>query len=487
MQLWDAAKEGSLETWKSFANAQTGMELLRMPEDEAAALVSFIRSMSVFATYEDEQRVVVFAHADARSFFLGNTPSGDLLHGCSDWGRFDSDAAMQKFLENVSIHASDPGEGLPAKTQYFVRGHIPGTSWQPNVVSLEAHAFQNGSLLAMRLDDFVEGKSALVPQPCEYDHAARQEARVGPYKELQALVAAKLAVVNVQPNYGLRLFKYSKSVFYDHLWSTNATLLRARGHVYDVAGNLVSNPFDKVFNYREEGAGDDLAETTPVRAVVKLNGFLGVVSPHPVLKGDVLVHSSGSFDSQFVGYIRQYITPAVKGRMLRLFSKRRLTLMFEVLHPEDPHIIPYGPEDHGLYLIGAREIAQGSPLLRESELDELAQELGLRRPEHFVTTFGELRKLTAECRHEGFMARLCDEQETMVLKLKGVFYLTTKFLSRMSAGNWKYLFANPKNFKTKVDEEFFSLVDALVDKHKLEQILEMDEQAKLALVRELVS
>ncbi|VTU41630.1 MULTISPECIES: AAA family ATPase [unclassified Variovorax] len=482
--FWDTAKQEKLDFWRSFSNAQTGMELLRLPEDEGERIIAFLRSLPHFAMYENDTQRVVFAHADAKAFNLMRTPRDEVLHGASNWGRFDSDAAMQRYLDTYDFCSAELVP--PTKRQYYIRGHIPGTSWQVKVVSLDAHAFQNGSLLAMRLDDYLKGKSSVVPLPTTYDFNAVQAARVAPYVGLQELVTNKLATVSTDTRYGLRLFKYAKSVFYEHLWGTNSALLRARGHVYDVAGNVVSQPFDKVFNYKEEGAGLDLAPETRVRAVVKLNGFLGVVSPHPVMRSDLLVHTTGSFESDFVGYIKDFITGPVRGKMLKLFSKRPLTLMFEVLHEKDPHIVPYEKEDHGLHLIGAREIRQGSSLLTEGELDDLAAELGFRRPEHFETTFGELLKLNAACHHEGHMVRLLDDQETMVLKLKGPVYLTSKFLARMSDGKWKHLFANPASFKLRIDEEFYSLVDTLTTKFSLEAILQRDEQEKLALIRELV-
>lgn len=485
--FYETAKAGKLDYWKSFANAQTGMELLSLPDDDATRLISFIRSMPVYATYENESKVVVFAHADVKRFNFVTTPRDELLHGEANWGAFDSDAAMQRYLERVDVFATDPADAKPVREQFYVRGHIPGTSWQPNVVSLEAHAYQKGSLLAMRLDDFLEGRTNLDAYPTTYDFESVQAARIAPYKELESLVELKLATRALEPKHGLRLYKYSKSVFYDALWSQNPALLRARGHVYDVAGNLVSNPLDKCFNYREEGAGLDLAPDTVVRAVEKLNGFLAVVSPHPVKKGELLVHTTGSFDSAFVGYIRDFITGALKGRMLRLFSKRRLTLMFECIHPEDPHIIQYPPEQHGLYLIGAREIRQGSPLLKQDELDALALDLELKRPQHFVTTFGELRAMAADCRIEGYMVHLMDELETLVLKLKSPFYLLSKFLGRMNDGKWKHLFSNPSDFKRRMDEEYFFLIDALKEGYELNTILAMDEQEKVGLIRELVS
>lgn len=54
------------------------------------------------------------------------------------------------------------------------------------------------------------------------------------------------------PN-GLRVFKYSRKVFYDALWNTDPLLLEARGMVLDADGNKVMWPFTKVFNFKENG------------------------------------------------------------------------------------------------------------------------------------------------------------------------------------------------------------------------------------------
>jgi len=486
LRFWDRLQAGDLERWSSLANAQTGMELARMPIKDAQRLVDFMRTLPLMASYEDDSSVVLFGHADARAIHIQRTGKEDLLYGRANWGKFDSDLAMQQFLEKESAFSVN-GEP-PHKTQYYVRGHIPPTSEQPNVVSLDDHAFNGGTLRALRLESLLTGERTVHQHRVrDFNFREVQKVRTAPYTALQKLVADGMATVKVDKSTGLQLFKYAKKVFYDGLWNASEALTRARGHVYDIAGNLVSNPFDKIFNYKEQDVGLDVADNTPIRAVEKVNGFLGVISPHPMRKGELLIHTTGSFDSDFAGYIRDMLSRDVRANLLKFFSRYPMTCMFEVVHPDDPHVIPYTEDDHGLYLIGARHIEVGSRLLTEETLDTIAQSLGVRRPPHFETTFEALREMNRDCRHEGFMVRALDERETTLFKLKSPFYLTTKFMARMKDGNWKHLYSKPEDFKKKLDEEFFPLVDLVRNSIALDTVLAHDEIGRRDMVQSLVA
>lgn len=500
LRAWDQMAVGSLSTWKSYANAQTLMDLAgtEPKERNIEALIAFMRTLPTFATYESDDSVVFFAHADAKSINVQATPKEMLLYGSSNFGQFDADASMSEYLVNHDAFGNPGSEGShkPARRQVYVHGHVPisgGGRW-PNVLSLDNHCFSGGSILALRLDAYLERREGwLVGRPTHWDYIPGENARVAPYRRLKSLVNKELVRSTPEGATGLTLFKYAKSVFYDRRWGEDPMLLRARGHVYDVAGNLVSNPFDKVFNLGEPGmdgsaTGTRTDDATPVVAVEKLNGFLGVVSPHPVrYQGPkLLVHSSGSFDSKFVGYIRDYLPPQVSGPLAAFLSRKPMTLMFEVLHPEDPHIIVYGAQNYGLHLIGARAIEQGSPLMREDELDALAGQLGLRRPSWTRTTFGDLKVAAASGLGEGFMVRTDDGAQSTLFKLKTPYYLTTKFLSRMNDGKWKFMFANPTAFKKNVDEEFFGLVDEITQSMCLDDVLCLGEIERRDLVGGMV-
>jgi hypothetical protein len=62
----------------------------------------------------------------------------------------------------------------------------------------------------------------------------------------------------------------------------------------------------------------------------------------------------------------------------------------------------------------------------------------------------------------------------------------TKFLGRLSSKRIAHLFGSPQDFKKTIDEEFYSLVDALSARLTKEQMLEMPEDKRVAFVRGLV-
>lgn len=474
------AREGQLRRWTSFANAETGVAMLMAPPDLAAKLEQFIRQAPVSCVLEGDVPVA-FVHADVDRFDPLHSPASDLIYGHSRHSPYDTDAEYQKRFE----------AGVNRYT--LVRGHIPATSAQRNCVSLERNQAYAGDLVLMQLDQFVaalrEGRAdaleaSLKTRRCGFNFS-NHEQKYRLARELDALVGQKLAI-RAEDSTPLRLFKYSKRVFFDNLWNANPYLAKARGIVLDVAGNIVSHPFDKVYNYRENGAGEGLSDDTEVVAVDKLNGFLGVMSRHPFKKNELLVTTTGSFDSDFVRYIQTFLSGDVRGALLKYLAREEVTLMFEVLHPDDPHIIKYGPEHQGLWLIGVRGKQLHDPVWPEEAIDEAAARMGLRRPSWLLTTVGELKALNAKAKTEGWMVRAADPQQPYLFKLKTPYYLTTKFIGRLSDNKIAGLFGNPKAFKQQLDEEFYPLVDALVAATSRQAFMQLPSDQRVALVRQLV-
>lgn len=303
-------------------------------------------------------------------------------------------------------------------------------------------------------------------------------------EELNELESRKLVQHKTSPE-GLEIYKYSKKVFFDALWDESPLLLHARGLVLDAAGSIVQNPFVKIFNYGEKGAGSDLSDSHMVQAVEKMNGFLGCVTHHPYESGNLLVTTTGSFDSPFVGYIKDFITPSLQDLMNKHCLENNQTLMFEVIHPSDPHIIPYEESEQGLYLIGARTKELNSPLVSEATLDEYADKLGLKRAKYFNTTLGEIRKLADEVKHEGYIVRDLESGEPL-LKFKTSHYLTVKFLGRMGQGQSKLMFEKPEFFKQKIDEEYYPIVDLIVKKTNFTDFVAMKSEERVPFVHSLI-
>lgn len=489
VRFWDKAKLEGVERWGSFANASTGVELLKA--DDGESLVHFMRGLPSYYLLETEDSLkFAFAHANLRRFDPGLTAKGDLLYGQSGHNRtLDLDAEYEQRYK----------VGLNEYT--LIRGHIPQTSEQEHVFSLEKHCFQKGWLVLLQMDKMVnairEGlsqkeafKLSVLEQKCEYDFE-KVSKRWTAIRELDGLTQNKKVMRQLDSSKMLRVYKYSKQTFWDNSWNESEWLLKARGIVFDTAGNIVSHPFDKVFNYRENGAGINLPSSHPIVAVEKLNGFLGICSSHPFQPGKLVFHTQGSFEGEFVDFITSLVTPQQQGQIKKFLHRNDVTLTFEVIHPEDPHIVEYDEKDHGLWLIGVRGKSLSDTVWTEEEIDRAASEMGLRRPRWEVTTVGNL---LASCKSadgsltklEGWMARSTDERQTYYFKLKTPYYLVTKFMGRLSSKKIKHMYGNPMQFKQTIDEEFYGLVDILTQRISKDEMLELSDLERVAIVRKLV-
>jgi hypothetical protein len=98
-------------------------------------------------------------------------------------------------------------------------------------------------------------------------------------------------------------------------------------------------------------------------------------------------------------------------------------------------------------------------------------------PEVYRVTLGELKRMTKECRHEGFVFYT---QDGVSAKIKSPYYLTSKWVARNPRTD-KLVDLN-KDIKHNLDEEYYPLVDAI--RANIVEYTAMDEQARLAWVRE---
>lgn len=245
---------------------------------------------------------------------------------------------------------------------------------------------------------------------------------------------------------GLSVFKYSREVFYKALWNTNPLLLEARGMVLADDGTKVIWPFTKVFNHHENGTELDL--DTQVIAPRKVNGFMAAAR---FWKGELIVSTTGTLDSDFAVLARKHIEK-LDLTMLETYATPQ-TLLFEICDASDPHIVE---EEEGAYLIGARWMKTGQ-MASELMLNVFAKYLGAKRPEVFRGTFRQVLELLDECKHEGYMVRLADTEET-VMKLKSPHYLAKKFLMRMGQKKVTAMFEDKEEFLKTIDEEFYRVV-----------------------------
>jgi hypothetical protein len=216
-----------------------------------------------------------------------------------------------------------------------------------------------------------------------------------------------------------------------------------------------------------------LADDVEVTAFRKVNGFMVSVTWHA---GDVLVSTTGSTDSDYVRMAKEMMLSHMTWADWQLAFNRadmdNLTVMFECVHPNDPHIVPEQP---GMYVLGYRDNVWGSKVgHHRSILEGMAVGFNCHVPEHHKVSLGELKTMARACQHEGFVAYTGDG---VSFKIKSPYYLTNKWVAR-----------NPRtdklmreDFKQQIDEEYYPLLSAI--RENIESYTAMDEQARLAWVR----
>lgn len=212
--------------------------------------------------------------------------------------------------------------------------------------------------------------------------------------------------------------KYTRKVFYDNLWNTDKTLVESRGRVKDIDGNVVINPFTKIFNRLENDV--DISPSEDCLWVRKINGFMAAAT-YVGRYDQVIISTTGSLDSEYVKIARGYIKNDMQG-MIREYL-RGTTLLFEVVDPSDPHIIE---EEPGIYLIGMRDINDNSPYKSSVILEELldiiaiflSSEVTVMRPSWGVAKFSDILQESKNDTSEGVVVYGLESGTVLKLKSK---------------------------------------------------------------------
>ena len=291
--------------------------------------------------------------------------------------------------------------------------------------------------------------------------------------ELEEYVRTSNLVNMKECGEGIYVLKYKKKVFYDNLW--NDYIAECRGSIVDRDFNLVTYPFTKIYNYGIEKAAPVLSDDTEVLAFRKVNGFMVAMTWY---NHDILVSTTGSTDSPYVDMAKEMMLTHQSWAdwQLAVLSEdlEGMTVMFECVHPDDPHIVVEKP---GMYVLGYRENYWGSKVGHDPfVLQDLAEAFNCHKPESVTTNMARLKQMAKECRHEGYVFYTADGVSA---KIKSPYYLTSKWVARNPRTD-KLVDLN-KDIKHNLDEEYYPLVDAI--RANIVEYTAMDEQARLAWVR----
>lgn len=295
------------------------------------------------------------------------------------------------------------------------------------------------------------------------------------FKEnLMNFVSENPQLVTMKPaGDNLYVLKYTRRVFYNNLW--NDFLEECRGTIVDADFNVISRPFTKIYNYGVEDRCPVFDKSTSVTAYRKINGFMVCVTWH---NGDVLVSTTGSTTSDYVQLAKEMMMNHMDWTdwQIEVCGSQGLSLMFECVHPDDPHIVPEQP---GMYFLGFRENTWGSQVkgygvdVANLWKDYAENVLNCYAPESLVLPLDELQTISRHVKHEGYVAYT---QQNESFKIKSPYYLVNKALARKK----DILSLN----KALVEEEYYPLVNHLTEIK--DRFNALSEQDRLVYMRQFL-
>jgi predicted kinase len=498
---------------KSLSSSQTLLKFLRLPKIEQNIIYQFLINSPVqyslwvdkttsniidennihsYQSSHDNIMKFVFAHANNDYYDPYRFTMSHALYGKKQLDHtYDTDLAYE-----TKYH-------LGLNNHIYFRGHVPNISQQNYIYSLDDRQAFNGNFMIFDLEQYILAlqhnnwksthnlfKEYTMTQKSTFNFEDEIADTVQLMKKMNELVKNGLATDGLrkddtgqkQPHPdGFKIYKYSKKVHFKRLWKTEPLFAKARGLGFDIAGNIIVHPFDKLYNYGEYDTGSDIKLDQKVQMIEKLNGFLGCISKHP-FKEELLISTTGSFVSPFIEFVTTYIDDKIKFKLLNYFKEHKQTLMFEVIHPDDQHIIEYDSSNHGLWLIGARGLNLTDEVLTEDELDKIGSQLGFKRPKWKETQFQEVLDQLTDSNLEGYMVRDAETHKPL-LKIKTNYYLVTKFIGRLGPKMTNLMYKNPEKFKEEhVEEEFYSIVDEVVKKVSQLEFESMDQKIRTDIV-----
>ena len=142
-----------------------------------------------------------------------------------------------------------------------------------------------------------------------------------------------------------------------------------------------------------------------------------------------------------------------------------ITDLFEIIHPEDPHIVH---EEVGAVFLGWTSMFTPNKFMPASDDAGNLQ----------VTTLGKALELVKSVKHEGFM--MYDAVTEEVCKLKSPYYVGKKKLMRANAKAVANMYSNPVAYDEAVNlpAEWHGVPKVIVNYWRQYEWLEMDAQER---------
>lgn len=286
------------------------------------------------------------------------------------------------------------------------------------------------------------------------------------YDEQMHLLMRGLATLKNDGKY--TTFKYARKAMYEYLWYQVPNLLECRGHVYSNATKeLVQAAPRKSFNYLERNYWKDMPLDTPVEMYKKINGFMACATLH---NGELVVSTTGTTTSDYAMWAKELILQ--DWHLYDMVIAPDVTTLFEVVVPQDPHIVK---EREGLHLLGVREKDTGN----FHPMGEAAR-----------CTLEQALEIAKHDRGEGFMMYPMQADGLAYdfnncCKLKTDYYVGKKKLMRMTAKNVENMYKNGFETANTLPEMWYDVPRMIVSTVNKDVWLAMNDQQRRLILENL--
>lgn len=263
------------------------------------------------------------------------------------------------------------------------------------------------------------------------------------YSEAFNLVQRGLATMKNDGKY--TTFKYARKAMYEYLWYEVPELMECRGVVFcNTTHELVQAAPRKSFNYLERGWWANASRTTQVEMYKKINGYMACATIH---NGELVVSTTGTTTSDYAKWAKELIEKDWK--LYDMIIDCEATTLFEVVVPQDPHIVE---EREGLHLLGWRE-----------------KENGKFHPNGrpIVCDLESALQMADEDKGEGFMVYPVGVHNTCC-KIKTPYYVGKKKLMRMTAKNVELMYTQTRTIENQLPEMWKFAPQMILEHHTKE-------------------
>ena len=217
--------------------------------------------------------------------------------------------------------------------------------------------------------------------------------------------------VNAREYDDLLIFSYNTIAQYKGEWNFFERVSRGL-IIHKETGEIVARPFDKFFNWFQQGRR---ASGHIVVVLEKMDGSLGILYRH---QGQFKIATRGTLDSEQALWATKHLNDNYDLSEL----DESLTLLFEIIYPENRVVVDYGGFE-GLVLLAARNRFTGDYIPFFPDVYELAEKYGFMTPQ--VHSFNNITEIleatdTLDETEEGWVVEFSDGER---YKFKGDRYL----------------------------------------------------------------